>query len=61
MIVSFLALVVLGIVLSVLWIAWWLVADLFSGSHTRPARIISAADEHERSPQTSARPKAIGD
>ena len=29
MIVSSLALIVLGIVMSTLWVAWWLVADLF--------------------------------
>ncbi len=44
MIISFLALTLLGFVLGVFWIAWWLVTDLFSGKHSASASIIRTSE-----------------
>jgi hypothetical protein len=55
MIASFLVLTLLGIGLVVFWIAWWLVADLFSGWAPAPPARIKASDEERRSSGSTRR------
>jgi hypothetical protein len=49
MIASFLVLMLLGIGFVMLWIAWWLLADLFSGMAPPAAARIETMDARRRS------------
>jgi hypothetical protein len=60
MIAAFLLLALLGIGLAVFWIAWWLMADLFSGS-ARPVQArIRTVDEKPRT-EVGIKRTVIGD
>jgi hypothetical protein len=48
-IAPFLVLTLLGIAFVIFWIAWWLVADLFSGTHASAATSKSSDDGRTRS------------
>ena len=55
MIAAFFLLMALGFVLVLVWIAWWLVSDLFSRRHARPASIIAATDARRQSASPSSK------
>jgi hypothetical protein len=54
-IASFLALTLLALGFVVFWIAWWLVADLFSGSIRSLPAAIKASDQEWRSSKSAKR------